>query len=484
MFFVSKGLTHLKAPDLSAQNRLLLARETGIWLGYKVLFFGEEGIQFLVPNSKLRTNHILEITLKGDGLDIKEKFLATLPFFGEIGERKIFSGIFYKYLETISESWYEQAWPKLMADGEWFTSEEFVPLKRMPIEPLTITPLLVLANLLVFVAMFFESGTYAQPELKDFVKWGANYRPKTLDLEYFRLVTNAFLHNDLNHLVSNLMFLTAGGLVLESILGRFRFFAYYLIFTLVASMGSLYWNEGKVAFGASGPVYGIMGMLLVVGFTDFVERQFKISILITTLIYLGYSYLEFGKFSNVDLAAHVTGFLAGLTMGMFSLPSLAEPQNAEIKWNTVKYSTLVVFPLVFFLLQILPNDFEKLESMFSKMRENNKYAESHYQNWDKIPKREALIRIKEEIIMKYDENIRLCNLVRKLKVNPQNLERNETLLQYFVFKNNYFRLLSKQIRNPDPRNLPKLQYGNQTILDLEKEIQYILISRHWTIPID
>jgi len=84
------------------------------------------------------------------------------------------------------------------------------------------------------------------------------------DGQYWRLLTNAFLHTGLLHIAVNMFSLWQIGPLLERLLGRARFLAVYLVSALGASV-AVYWFAAPSALtvGASGAVFGIFGAAIV-----------------------------------------------------------------------------------------------------------------------------------------------------------------------------------------------------------------------------
>lgn len=81
-----------------------------------------------------------------------------------------------------------------------------------------------------------------------------------------RMLTSAFLHGDVMHLVGNMLFLLALGLLLEGAIGPWRFLAVYLLGAFGSSAVSLAWRWGEVGggLGASGAIAALMGAFCVV----------------------------------------------------------------------------------------------------------------------------------------------------------------------------------------------------------------------------
>ena len=83
--------------------------------------------------------------------------------------------------------------------------------------------------------------------------------------EWYRLLTAAFLHAGLLHLMTNMFALAMLGPQLEAALGRARFLGLYLLSALGGSTLSFVTSEpGALGVGASGAIFGLFGAFYVV----------------------------------------------------------------------------------------------------------------------------------------------------------------------------------------------------------------------------
>jgi membrane associated rhomboid family serine protease len=82
--------------------------------------------------------------------------------------------------------------------------------------------------------------------------------------EYWRLVTSAFLHDGLFHILINMVSLWFVGSALEPAIGRVNFLAVYFVSLLAGSFGALWFQPQIPTLGASGAIFGIFGALIVV----------------------------------------------------------------------------------------------------------------------------------------------------------------------------------------------------------------------------
>ena len=81
-----------------------------------------------------------------------------------------------------------------------------------------------------------------------------------------RMLSSAFLHGDVMHLLGNMLFLVVLGLLPEGALGGWRFLGVYLLGAFGASLASLWWRWGEAGagLGASGAIAAVMGAFCVV----------------------------------------------------------------------------------------------------------------------------------------------------------------------------------------------------------------------------
>ena len=122
------------------------------------------------------------------------------------------------------------------------------------------TPVLVTANVVLFVWMALAPGPVALPET--LIAWGGSYGPRTTNGEWWRLVTATFIHTGLVALVANMIGLVRVAGVLERMVGTLAFVGVYLVAGVFATVVSLGSHPLAVTAGASGAVCGVYGLLL------------------------------------------------------------------------------------------------------------------------------------------------------------------------------------------------------------------------------
>ena len=124
--------------------------------------------------------------------------------------------------------------------------------------------------------------------------------------DYWRIVTNGFVHAGIFHLAFNMLALWILGSLLEPALGRLRFGLVYFVSLLCGSLGVLLLSDAS-SVGASGAVFGLMGSALVL------FRARGLSLLESGLgIWLGLNLLLTFTIPNISIGAHIGGLIGGL----------------------------------------------------------------------------------------------------------------------------------------------------------------------------
>jgi membrane associated rhomboid family serine protease len=219
------------------------------------------------------------------------------------------------------------------SDEEWMNSPTNVnstPL-YIPQPGFFITPILIYANLAVYLLMVLSGFGFLEFQADDLMKMGANFRPETLNGQWWRLLTSVFLHGGLMHLLANMYGLFYIGSILEPLLGKTRFLGAYLICGIIASLASIGWYEETVSVGASGAIFGMYGLFLALLLAKIFHPEFAQTFLSSTLIFVGFNLLM-GFQGGIDNAAHIGGLVSGFAIGWL-LKSGFRPPDDDMQSN-------------------------------------------------------------------------------------------------------------------------------------------------------
>jgi len=179
------------------------------------------------------------------------------------------------------------------------------------------TPILVDVNILVFIGMVLAGFGVTSVSPHDLLLVGGNFRPALMHGQLWRLITSVFIHAGLIHLIGNLGSLVFAGIFLERLMGSLRFITCYLICGIAGALVSAAYHPATVAVGASGAIFGIWGVLLVIGLvkSNYTHVPFK-SVAAIALFTIGYNLLLGLRSPGIDNAAHLGGLAAGVIVGL------------------------------------------------------------------------------------------------------------------------------------------------------------------------
>ena len=130
---------------------------------------------------------------------------------------------------------------------------------------------------------------------------------------YYRILTTAFNHIGLLHLVFNSYALYLIGSQLEGFLGRTKYIIVYLISAIAGSLLSICFVDGWGA-GASGAIFGLLGSLLYFGYhyRVFLGQVIKSQIIPLIVINLIIGFLS----TRINNVGHIGGLIAGVLVTM------------------------------------------------------------------------------------------------------------------------------------------------------------------------
>lgn len=185
----------------------------------------------------------------------------------------------------------------------------------IPKEGFYITPILININLLVFIVMIIAGFGFVSFKGEDLLNWGANYRPATTDGQWWRLLTNTFMHGGLMHILANMYGLLFVGIFLEPLLGKTKYLFIYLTTGILASVASIWWYDATVSVGASGAIFGLYGFFLATLLLKVFPPDFGKAFLTSTLVFVGFNLLM-GFTGGIDNAAHIGGLVSGFIIGL------------------------------------------------------------------------------------------------------------------------------------------------------------------------
>ena len=233
------------------------------------------------------------------------------------------------------------------------------------------TYFLLAVNIAVFLWMVLHGVSFRDPTPSQLIFYGANNASLVIDHgQWYRLLTATFVHIGLFHIASNMWCLWNLGLLGEPLIGPFGLVAVYILTGVAGNLLSLatdvlelhffgatvQYNVG-VGAGASGAVFGIAGILIVllsnrrlpIPWSELKRLRTSVIRFAAINLVIGISTITplVGSFVRIDNSAHIGGFVCGLSLGPGLVPRMTAGRQKYLGRQKI------VFAAAAFLLSLL-----------------------------------------------------------------------------------------------------------------------------------
>lgn len=201
------------------------------------------------------------------------------------------------------------------------------------------TYMLIAVNLVIFLLNLFY--LYIQSSLQITDNLAVSYHA-VANGDYYRLLTSTFLHSGVEHFLFNITALYVLGKFVESLYSKWHLLAAYILTGMLSSLFSLMFLQDAVSLGASGAIYGLLGIIIV---HLMLNKKLNYKLLFqVALIFIVIALLS-SLFSNVNHYAHIGGLIFGLLLGL-----IFNPNKLLKKWyfgSIAAFVIVAVLPLFF-----------------------------------------------------------------------------------------------------------------------------------------
>ncbi|MCA1613103.1 MAG: rhomboid family intramembrane serine protease [Acidobacteria bacterium] len=255
------------------------------------------------------------------------------------------------------------------AAGDLYDNETVRFARAIFTRPVTFTFVFLAANVFIYLLMYLSGG--AQGEV--LVAYGAKVNSRIAQGgEWWRLVTPIFLHVQLPglgplHLLANMYGLWQLGPYVERLYGSARFVVFWVAAGVAGSVASfltvrpdmqtnvlgrfLFRSFDAPTAGASGALFGLIGVLLVFGIKFRHElpagfrRAFGFGMLPMVFVNVLIGY--FGR-GLVDNAGHMGGLAAGVLLALFvAYRRPGQPPRVAYAWHALQFAALALVVVSF-----------------------------------------------------------------------------------------------------------------------------------------
>ena len=201
-------------------------------------------------------------------------------------------------------------------------SEIYRIQKRKRLFNFNINFLLIIINVVCFILFSILISINA-----DFLNYIA-LKPSniTTNFYFWTFLTSMFMHAGFFHLFVNMFSMLFIGNLIERIIGKKRFISFYLLAGLFAGilfvLVSLFFpSENVYAVGASGAIFGLIGLLMVLTpnlpvYMMFIPIPIKMKYAAPAMLFILWLISFFGNVP-VGNTAHLGGLIFGLIYGFY-----------------------------------------------------------------------------------------------------------------------------------------------------------------------
>ncbi|MFC3900825.1 rhomboid family protein [Aliicoccus persicus] len=216
---------------------------------------------------------------------------------------KILKSLFYRFNYKYKPDKEDKVYQKRVSSKH--------PLESYMLKFTPVTSVLLTLNLIVFLiaslSIYFNQSYFLVNILSV-----SHY--EVVSGEIYRLLTSSFLHISIEHFLFNMFALYIIGKFVEVIYGKITLMITYILTGILSSMFSLMFISEGIMLGASGSIYGLLGLLvahMIIHKHIDVKRVIQLAVIITVLsVFTHFS-------SNINHFAHFSGLIYGIIFGIF-----------------------------------------------------------------------------------------------------------------------------------------------------------------------
>lgn len=214
------------------------------------------------------------------------------------------------------------------------------PLENHLTKYTPMTYLLLAVNLVIFLVNLFYLYIHSSLQVTD--NLAVSYHA-VANGDYYRLLTSTFLHSGIEHFLFNITALFVLGKFVESLYSKWHLLLAYILTGTLASLFSLMFLQDAVSLGASGAIYGLLGIIII---HLLLNKKLNSKLLVQVALIFVVIAVFSSLFSNVNHYAHIGGLIFGLLLGL-----MYNPDKLLKKWFFGSIAAFVIFAVlpVFFI---------------------------------------------------------------------------------------------------------------------------------------
>ena len=180
-----------------------------------------------------------------------------------------------------------------------------------------VTMIIIAINVVLYIITAIMSKNILDINAYVLLYMGGNYGALVSKGQVWRLLTCAFLHGGLIHILCNMYALYAIGPQVEILFGRVKYIIIYFFSAIGGSLLSFTCSPNNLSIGASGAIFGLFGAMVVfvLKYKDRIPKKVLNNLFGVIILNLLIGF----NLQGIDNFGHIGGLLAGALVAFLIL---------------------------------------------------------------------------------------------------------------------------------------------------------------------
>lgn len=188
-----------------------------------------------------------------------------------------------------------------------------------------VTMIIIAINVVLYIITAIMSKNILDINAYVLLYMGGNYGALVSKGQVWRLLTCAFLHGGLIHILCNMYVLYAIGPQVEILFGRVKYIIIYFFSAIGGSLLSFTCSPNNLSIGASGAIFGLFGAMVVfvLKYKDRIPKKVLNNLFGVIILNLLIGF----NLQGIDNFGHIGGLLAGALVAFLILTKEAKDRG-------------------------------------------------------------------------------------------------------------------------------------------------------------
>lgn len=188
-----------------------------------------------------------------------------------------------------------------------------------------VTMIIIAINVVLYIITAIMSKNILDINAYVLLYMGGNYGALVSKGQVWRLLTCAFLHGGLIHILCNMYALYAIGPQVEILFGRVKYIIIYFFSAIGGSLLSFTCSPNNLSIGASGAIFGLFGAMVVfvLKYKDRIPKKVLNNLFGVIILNLLIGF----NLQGIDNFGHIGGLLAGALVAFLILTKEARDRG-------------------------------------------------------------------------------------------------------------------------------------------------------------